>query len=100
MHTDFIYSEYLTSAGRHCRSIVWQIADDYAHATALLRLPGHCPMPAFRHIVDVPLIVRHAHATRDEVGNKQVINTHSITVLMYLSTFTPCNITSIDPKHV
>ncbi len=66
-YTDFIYSEYLASAGRHQRNIVWQIAQDYAHATALLRLPGHCPMPAFPHIVDVPMVVRPPRKGKHEV---------------------------------
>ena len=57
---DFIYSEYLTAAGSVFRNLVWQIADDYACALKLLRLPGYVPMPAFREVLDVPLVVRHA----------------------------------------
>ncbi len=64
---DFIYSEYLTAAGSAFKDLVWQIADDYACALCLLRLPGHVPMPAFREIIDVPLVVRHAKRTRHEV---------------------------------
>jgi galactokinase len=64
---DFIYSEYLTAAGSAFKDLVWQIADDYACALCLLRLPGHVPMPAFREIVDVPLVVRHAKRSRQEV---------------------------------
>lgn len=63
---DFIYSEYLTTAGSQFRKLVWQIADDYACATKLLRLPGYVPMPAFREIVDVPMVVRPARRTREE----------------------------------
>lgn len=66
---DFIYSEYLTAAGSAFRDLVWQIADDYACALRLLRLPGHVPMPAFREVLDVPLVVRHARRTRQEVRN-------------------------------
>ncbi|KAK9803166.1 hypothetical protein WJX72_006956 [[Myrmecia] bisecta] len=64
---DFIYSEYLTSVGSNYRKMVWQIAEDYAKADMLLRLPGHCPMPAFREVIDVPLVVRHARKTREQV---------------------------------
>ncbi len=64
---DFIYSEYLTAAGSAFKDLVWQIADDYACALCLLRLPGHVPMPAFREVIDVPLVVRHAKHSRQEV---------------------------------
>lgn len=46
------------------RGMVFQIAEDYAAAHLLLRLPGHCPMPAFREVEDVPLVVRHARKGR------------------------------------
>jgi len=64
---DFIYSEYLTAAGSAFKDLVWQIADDYACALCLLRLPGYVPMPAFREVIDVPLVVRHAKRSRKEV---------------------------------
>ncbi|KAK9833328.1 hypothetical protein WJX81_006760, partial [Elliptochloris bilobata] len=64
---DFVYSEYLMSGNAQFRSMVWQIAEDYACADLLLRLPGHCPMPAFREVVDVPLVVRHSRKTREQV---------------------------------
>ncbi|KAL5974204.1 D-arabinose 1-dehydrogenase (NAD(P)(+)) [Asimina triloba] len=64
---DFIYAEYVMAAGCHHRSIVWQIADDYSHCEVLLRLPGYCPMPAFRDVIDVPLVVRRLHKSRAEV---------------------------------
>lgn len=64
---DFIYSEYLTSVGSEFRGLVWQIADDYASALRVLRLPGHVPMPAFREAIDVPLVVRHAKKSRSQV---------------------------------
>ncbi|KAJ6676064.1 MEVALONATE KINASE/GALACTOKINASE [Salix koriyanagi] len=54
---DFIYAEYVMAAGNHHRSIVWQIAEDYSHCEFLIRLPGFCPMPAFRDVIDVPLVV-------------------------------------------
>jgi hypothetical protein len=34
------------SGNAQFRGMVWQIAEDYACADLLLRLPGHCPMPA------------------------------------------------------
>lgn len=34
------------SGNAQFRGMVWQIAEDYACANLLLRLPGHCPMPA------------------------------------------------------
>ncbi|XP_022136808.1 L-arabinokinase-like isoform X2 [Momordica charantia] len=55
------------AAGHHHRSIVWQIAEDYSHCEFLIRLPGYCPMPAFRDVVDVPLVVRRLHKQRKEV---------------------------------
>ncbi|CAH2078916.1 unnamed protein product [Thlaspi arvense] len=64
---DFIYAEYVMAAGYHHRSIVWQIAEDYSHCEFLIRLPGYCPMPAFRDVVDVPLVVRRLHKSRKEV---------------------------------
>lgn len=64
---DFIYAEYVVAAGHHHRSIVWQIAEDYSHCEFLLRLPGYCPMPAFRDVIDVPLVVRRLHRSRTEV---------------------------------
>ncbi|CAH9101632.1 unnamed protein product [Cuscuta epithymum] len=64
---DFIYAEYVMAAGNHHRSIVWQIAEDYSHCEFLIRLPGFCPMPAFRDVIDVPLVVRRLHKSREEV---------------------------------
>ncbi|KAL2548136.1 L-arabinokinase [Forsythia ovata] len=64
---DFIYAEYVMAAGNHHRSIVWQIAEDYSHCEFLIRLPGYCPMPAFRDTIDVPLVVRRLHKSRKEV---------------------------------
>ncbi|PUZ59232.1 hypothetical protein GQ55_4G024000 [Panicum hallii var. hallii] len=64
---DFIYAEYIMEAGYHHRSTVWQISEDYAHCDILLRLPGYGPMPAFRNVIDVPLIVRGLRKSRSEV---------------------------------
>ncbi|XP_078443195.1 L-arabinokinase-like isoform X2 [Wolffia australiana] len=64
---DFIYAQYIMDAGRHHRSIVWQIAEDYSHCEFLIRLPGYCPMPAFRDAIDVPLVVRQLHKSRQQV---------------------------------
>lgn len=64
---DFIYAEYVMAAGLNHRSIVWQIAEDYSHCEFLLRLPGYCPMPAFRDVIDVPLVVRRIRKPRSEV---------------------------------
>ena len=36
------------------------IASAYAQATVLLRLPGYTPMPAFRRVEDVPLVLSSA----------------------------------------
>uniref|UniRef100_A0A6N2N4G7 GHMP kinase N-terminal domain-containing protein n=1 Tax=Salix viminalis TaxID=40686 RepID=A0A6N2N4G7_SALVM len=63
---DFIYAEYVVDAGSQHRSIVLQIAEDYSHCEFLIRLPGYCPMPAFRDVVDVPLVVRGLHKSRAE----------------------------------
>lgn len=64
---DFIYSQYLTAAGSEFQTLVWQMAEDYSRAFRLLRLPGHVPMPAFRDVIDVPLVVRKARRSRDQV---------------------------------
>lgn len=64
---DFIYAEYVMAAGNHHRSIIWQIAEDYSHCEFLIRLPGYCPMPAFRDVIDVPLVVRRLHKSPKEV---------------------------------
>nr|XP_027099581.1 L-arabinokinase-like isoform X1 [Coffea arabica]XP_027099582.1 L-arabinokinase-like isoform X1 [Coffea arabica] len=64
---DFIYAEYVMAAGIHHRSIVWQIAEDYSHCEFLIRLPGYCPMPAYRDVIDVPLVVRRLHKSRKQV---------------------------------
>ncbi|TMW88487.1 hypothetical protein EJD97_018509 [Solanum chilense] len=63
---DFIYADYVMSAGYHNRSIIWQIAEDYSHCEFVIRLPGYCPMPAFRDVIDVPLVVRRLHKTREK----------------------------------
>ena len=62
------FAEYLTSLGSELRPMVWQIAEDFARASQLLRLPGHAPMPAFRDVVDVPLLVRPAMCSRDQAS--------------------------------
>ncbi|KAK3131212.1 hypothetical protein QOZ80_6BG0503530 [Eleusine coracana subsp. coracana] len=64
---DFIYAEYIMGVGSHHQSIVWQIAEDYSHCDILLRLPGYTPMPAFRDVIDVPLVVRGLRRNRSEV---------------------------------
>ncbi len=64
---DFIFAEYATEEGGEFRDMVWRIAEDFACADVLLRLPGHAPMPAFRAVEDVPLVVRRPRRSRDEV---------------------------------
>ncbi|XP_050261209.1 uncharacterized protein LOC126706004 isoform X2 [Quercus robur] len=64
---DFIYAEYVMMAGSHYRSVLQQIAEDYSHSEFVIRLPGYCPMPAFRGVIDVPLVVRRLHKSREEV---------------------------------
>lgn len=49
---------------------MWQIAQDYSAAALLLRLPGYVPMPAFTAIEDVPLVVRHARKTPQQVRGR------------------------------
>ncbi len=44
------------------------MAEDLSQADVVLRLPGYSPMPAFKDVVDVPLVVRHARRSREEVG--------------------------------
>eukprot|EP00873_Tetraselmis_striata_P044860 jgi/Tetstr1/465124/TSEL_009847.t1 len=63
---DFVYAEYLLNYGGR-QKMVWEIAEDYHNATCLLRLPGYSPMPAFRKVVDIPLVVRKAVRSSQEV---------------------------------
>ena len=56
-----------TEAEDYTRPLRMQIAEDYACADLILRLPGHAPMPAFRASEDVPLVVRHARRSRQQV---------------------------------
>ncbi|KAF2283531.1 hypothetical protein GH714_011857 [Hevea brasiliensis] len=79
---DFIYAEYVMAAGYHHRSIVWQIAEDYSHCEFLIRLPGYCPMPAFRDVIDVPLVVRRLHKSRKEVRKELGISNHVKLVIL------------------
>lgn len=69
---DFIFSEYLLNASQSYRSMINQISDDYSQADLLIRLPGYTPMPAFKKVIDVPLVVRKARKTpkqvREELG--------------------------------
>ena len=60
--------------GAH-RDMVWQIAEDYAAAHLLLRLPGHCPMPAFREVEDVPLLVPPRTARRARRCGRRISHT-------------------------
>ncbi|XP_010548967.1 PREDICTED: L-arabinokinase-like [Tarenaya hassleriana] len=79
---DFIYAEYVMAAGYHHRSIVWQIAEDYSHCEFLIRLPGYCPMPAFRDVIDVPLVVRRLHKSRKEVRKELGISENVKVVIL------------------
>ncbi|XP_022889317.1 L-arabinokinase-like [Olea europaea var. sylvestris] len=79
---DFIYAEYVMVTGYHSRNIVLQIAEDYSHSEFLIRLPGYCPMPAFRDTVDVPLVVRRLHKNRAEVRKELGIK-EDVKILIY-----------------
>jgi L-arabinokinase len=67
---DYIYAEYVETQGVRFRSLCEQIANDYAKADVLLRLPGFTPMPAFRRVEDVPLVVRMARTPRDVIRQR------------------------------
>ncbi len=43
--------------------------EGYAQADALLRLPFHCPMPAFKKIVDMPLLAEPGQADRERLAS-------------------------------
>ena len=133
---DFFYSEYLVQYGQLYPSIVQQIADDYAQADLLLRLPGYVsssdhlsasaslplpasvglydcasvgfylsallalhtarrfcyrsngwgqvPMPAFRRVQDVPLVVRMAVKSREQVLQELGIPLESKVICLWL----------------
>jgi hypothetical protein len=75
---DFIYSEYLTSAGSEFRKLVWRIGEDYATSLRLLRLPGYVPMPAFRceeaqHAVCSGPVHNMLSAGRCSIANKNLL---------------------------
>ena len=64
---DAIYAQYVE--GAEDRAIVLGLAREYGAATALLRLPGFVPMPAFPsgRTADVPLVVRRPRRGAAEV---------------------------------
>lgn len=64
-----MFAEYLSQSGTDAklRRMLKHIAEDYACADAILRLPGYTPMPAFQKIVDVPMVVRSVRTPAGEV---------------------------------
>lgn len=88
LSVDFIYSEYASTlghVGNDYRKMVWQIAEDYACASVLLRLPGYSPMPAFGEVIDVPLVVRHAQKSSAQVSQAQAQST-TLSMTLHKST--------------
>ncbi|PHU11536.1 L-arabinokinase [Capsicum chinense] len=78
---DFIYAGYVMAAGCHNHSIIWQIAEDYSQCEFVIRLPGYCPMPAFRDVIDVPLVVRRLHKTREKVREDLgILDSHKVLI--------------------
>lgn len=74
---DFVFAEYLSQSGTDAtmRRMMKNIAEDYACADAILRLPGYTPLPAFQKVVDVPMVVRPIRTPPAEVP------THTIPLL-------------------
>jgi L-arabinokinase len=64
---DYIYAEYIETQGVRFRAVCEKIAQAYSKADLLLRVPGFTPMPAFRRVEDVPLVVRMARTPRDAI---------------------------------
>ena len=66
---DFVFAEYLSQSGTDAklRRMLKNIAEDDACADAILRLPGHTPLPAFQKVVDVPMVVRPVRTPAAEV---------------------------------
>ncbi|KAL2544493.1 L-arabinokinase [Forsythia ovata] len=65
---DLVVSDVVPVACRAAADAgIRSIAEDYSHCEFLIRLPGYCPMPAFRDSIDVPLVVRRLHKSREEV---------------------------------
>ena len=66
---DYVYADYLKreNPSKAHIDMVNTIKEDYSHAKVLIRLPGYSAMPAFRSIVDIPFVVRHAQNTREAV---------------------------------
>ncbi|KAB5513655.1 hypothetical protein DKX38_027561 [Salix brachista] len=52
---DFMYAEYVMAAGNHHRSIVWQ--EHFLVALKILIWFSPVSVPAFRDVIDVPLVV-------------------------------------------
>ena len=82
---DYIYAAFLpqttSEQTRRHRALIADMHQDYVKATCLIRMPGHCPMPAFRHIVDVPLVVRHKRTKREVTRQKLGIPLDATVVL-------------------
>ncbi|KAL1918853.1 uncharacterized protein VTP21DRAFT_2875 [Calcarisporiella thermophila] len=93
---------------KEIEAAVHRITEDYRHSQLLVRLPGHINIPAFegvkpvspseffargtglnkRWVVDVPLVVRKAHRTRDEVLRslgipQSIAATHKVLLLSF-----------------
>jgi L-arabinokinase len=66
---DFVFAEYLAQSGTDAklRRMMKHIAEDYACADAILRLPGYTPLPAFQKVIDVPMVVRPVRTSAAEV---------------------------------
>ncbi|MFH1726424.1 MAG: hypothetical protein ABII00_17580 [Elusimicrobiota bacterium] len=69
MSWDWILEPY-AEADPAWRPVVERYAGAYAEATALLRMPLHGDLPAFRTVIDVGLVVREARSPRREVRRR------------------------------
>jgi UDP:flavonoid glycosyltransferase YjiC (YdhE family) len=88
--TNFTW-DWIYSAWSDFEDIVAHIRASYAQAQALLRLPLHSLQPdafsAFKRIEDVPLIVRRATRTREEVRRQYDLPAEARVVLLSFGGF-------------
>jgi hypothetical protein len=66
---DWIYRAYVTRNDRFAGHAD-RAAESYAFAKCLLRLPFHADMPAFRSVVDIPLVARRSASSRADVRRR------------------------------
>jgi len=83
---DWIFARYAKSDARFA-PIAERYARAYASARLLLRLPMHCPMPAFGKIEDLPLVARLSRVSRRAARARLGIDARKSVVLVSFGGF-------------